>query len=269
MKSCGNSLFPFLSKTGIQKTKFYGVKVMTGSKIKRLLMICSGLFIAYGVSASDLTVPNTFSAGSAAVADEVNANFDAVAIAVNDNNARIGELESGAGATFQASEAYVFGTATAVAGAGTLLRSSNAVDLRVAMAGLDQNAMYTLWWIIFNNPEECMAGTAPALCGEPDLGVEAVNPGVRNAAGYMTGADGTMNLTSRLLAGSPVAGSAAAGFGMLEDSVGAEVHIVIQAHGDPMLESVGIQMTVPGGACNPDCEDQFAIIFLPEPVAVP
>jgi hypothetical protein len=239
---------------------------MTKSTLTKVLLVCSSFLVVLGVSASELTIPNAFSAGTAAVADDVNANFDAVAVAVNDNNAKIGGLASNEGSTFQSAEALIFGTATQVAGAGTLLRGSSSLDLRVALGGLDQNAMYTLWWIIFNNPAACTAGTAPALCGEPDLGVEAVNPGVRNAGGYMTGMDGTMNLTAAILAGP---GAMSAGFGQLDDSVGAEIHIVVQAHGGPMVGSVGVQMTTPNGACNPDCEDQLALVFLPVPAPAP
>jgi len=39
--------------------------------------------------AADVTIPNTFSAGSPAVAADVNANFSAVKTAVDDNNARV------------------------------------------------------------------------------------------------------------------------------------------------------------------------------------
>ena len=249
---------------------------MTKTRITRVLLVCSSFLIVLGVSASELTIPNSFSAGTPAIAAEVNENFDAVAVAVNDNNARIAAMETGTGATFQAAEALVFGAPTQIAGAGTLLRSGNAVDLRVALSGLDQNAMYTLWWIIFNNPEECIGGTAPVLCGEVDVnpnrdgeGVNPVNPGVRNAAGYLTGPDGIMNLTGRLLEGPYPTGPAVAGFGQLNDSAAAEIHIVVQTHGAPMIGSVGTQMTIPGGACNPDCADQFALIFLTVPAAAP
>lgn len=44
--------------------------------------------------ASELAVPNTFTAGSRAVAADVNANFSAVQNAVNDNDARITTNES-------------------------------------------------------------------------------------------------------------------------------------------------------------------------------
>ncbi len=239
--------------------------------LSKLLFVLSTILFSYGASASDLTTPNVFSAGSAAVADEVNANFSAVETAVNDNDARIAALEMGPGdLTFQASDAHVFGTSIAVPGAGTLLRSGNSLDLRVQMSGLDTNAAYTLWWIIFNNPEECTTGAAPALCGSGDLdpdrdgaGINPVDRGVRNAAAFLTGLDGTANIVARLHEGPAPTGPAAAGFGQLNDSVGAEIHIVIQTHGAPLAGSVATQMTIPGGVCNPDCEDQFAIVFLP------
>jgi len=46
--------------------------------------------------ASDLSIPNTFTAGQAAVAAEVNDNFTATETAVDDNNTRITSLENNA-----------------------------------------------------------------------------------------------------------------------------------------------------------------------------
>lgn len=246
---------------------------MTELKMSRMLLVCSCFLIVLNASASELTIPNTFSAGTPAVADEVNANFSAVETAVNDNDGRIAALEMADGAaTFQASNVLVFGTDMAVAGAGTLLRDNNSIDLRVQMTGLDTNSAYTLWWIIFNNPEECTTGTAPALCGSGDLnpdrdgdGINPVDRGVLNAAAFITGVDGTANVVGRLNEGPPPTGPAAAGFGQLNDSVGAEIHIVIQTHGTPLVGSVMDQMTIPGAACNTVCEDQFGIVFLPVP----
>lgn len=168
-----------------------------------------------------------------------------------------------ADSTFQASNVHIFGTDIAVAGAGTLLRDDDSVELRVVVTGLNKKSAYTLWWIIFNNPAACVYGTAPALCGAGDLGVPAVDAGVRNAAAFITGTDGTANVIGNLPEGSPSTGPAAAGFGQLNDSENAEIHIVIQTHGAPLPGSVAEQMTIPGAACNPSCEDQFAIVFLP------
>ena len=61
--------------------------------MKRLLLLLS-LAVCSSLLAADLTIPNTFTAGTAAVAGEVNANFAAVESAVDDNNARIGANEA-------------------------------------------------------------------------------------------------------------------------------------------------------------------------------
>ena len=47
--------------------------------------------------AGQVTIPNTFAAGSPAVADEVNANFSAVATQINDNDTRVTTLEVSVG----------------------------------------------------------------------------------------------------------------------------------------------------------------------------
>jgi len=48
-------------------------------------------FSTVGASAGDLTIPNTFTSGTPAVAAEVNANFNETETAVDDNNLRIDE----------------------------------------------------------------------------------------------------------------------------------------------------------------------------------
>ena len=163
--------------------------------------------------------------------------------------------------TFQASNAATFDTGIIVAGAGTLLRKADGVELRVEMAGLDSNSAYTLWWIIFNNPGACTHGAGPALCGLGDLEISAVDAAVRNAAAFISSPSGTGNTTGEMDVGAVAMGHA--GFGQLNDSVGAEIHIVIQTHGRPLVGSVAEQMTLPGQACNHTCEDQFGIVFLP------
>jgi hypothetical protein len=257
---------------------------MFESKIRNVLFIGSILVVIAGAilasiaaNASELTTPNVFTSGTPALASEVNENFSAIEAAVNDNDGRIAAMEgAGGAATFQVSNAIVFGTGEVVPGAGTLLREPNAVELRAELSGLDANAAYTMWWIIFNNPGECTTGGELAACGEGDLnpdrdgeGVNPVDRGVRHVAGFITGMAGTANVRSRLRMGAHPTGPAVAGFGQLNDTVGAEVHIVIQTHGSPLVGSVADQMTTPGAACNTVCEDQFAIVFLPVPVAAP
>lgn len=61
-----------------------GIKWLVASLAMLPLLAISG----------EVVIPNTFVAGSKAVAAEVNANFDAAAAAINDNDSRISALET-------------------------------------------------------------------------------------------------------------------------------------------------------------------------------
>ena len=65
------------------------------NKFGIILMGLSLSMVAAQVSASSVTIPTSFTAGTAAVAAEVNGNFDAVKSAVDDNDSRLNALESG------------------------------------------------------------------------------------------------------------------------------------------------------------------------------
>ena len=58
----------------------------------RLLVVTLCVFLSAAVNAQ-VTVPNTFTAGTPAKASEVNANFQALVTAVNSLTARVGKLE--------------------------------------------------------------------------------------------------------------------------------------------------------------------------------
>src|SRR5438067_2200497 len=42
-----------------------------------------------------------------------------------------------------------------VATAGVLVRSPSNVEARLAMSGLEAGHVYTIWWMIFNKPQNC------------------------------------------------------------------------------------------------------------------
>ncbi len=67
--------------------------------MKKIVYFVGGIAVAASVAtvAGSLTVPNTFTGGTTISAAQMNENFDAVKIAVDDNDARITTLESGAG----------------------------------------------------------------------------------------------------------------------------------------------------------------------------
>jgi len=66
------------------------MKNMT-KKLKTIASI-SLLILTFNSQASDLTIPNQFTSGTRAVAADVNANFDAAAVAVTDNQTQLTDL---------------------------------------------------------------------------------------------------------------------------------------------------------------------------------
>ena len=79
---------------------------VTNSKLARALSVLKRRRVRYALGAlmiaipaaaiaSPVTVPNTFQAGQVISASEMNANFDAVKAAVDDNDARVSVIESG------------------------------------------------------------------------------------------------------------------------------------------------------------------------------
>jgi hypothetical protein len=162
--------------------------------------------------------------------------------------------------TFQASDFHDFPAgAVAQPGAGTLIRTKQSIHARFALGGLDPDAAYTMWWVIWNDPSVCVANP----CGLPDLG--APGNSVFYATGFVTGADGTANVSTDVNTGALpdglhviIPGGLASGNGF-----GAEIHALVQSHGGIDPGNVATQISIDGGACNLVCAIQQGIMFLP------
>jgi hypothetical protein len=70
------------------------------NKSFRLTFTLAIVMVSLQATASSLTVPNTFTSGTATSASDMNANFTAVKAAIDDNNTRISSL-AGATSSFQ------------------------------------------------------------------------------------------------------------------------------------------------------------------------
>jgi len=118
----------------------------------------------------------------------------------------------------------------------TLVRRADGVMMELSTRNLAAGA-YTVWWVIFNNPESCTAPIAAlgTNCGEADLSVPAVNASVFFAAGGVVGANGNGHFSAQLgehtlpnglgqvvIPGTP---------GGLDDAEKAEIHLVVHYHG--------------------------------------
>jgi hypothetical protein len=113
-------------------------------------------------------------------------------------------VSCGSGAVFADDDPRVFQTAevqaaetspgsgifTTAEGAAWLKRSEDRVDGRI-MAKVDKaNEPYSIWWVIFNNPDGCIAS-----CGLADLFVDggvAADVAVFNASGAISAASGAL-----------------------------------------------------------------------------
>jgi hypothetical protein len=145
--------------------------------------------------------------------------------------------------------------------------------MSIQTSGLDQ-AAYTVWWIVFNNPANCSDGA----CGEDDIfifdddgnivgpnlpGRAAAEISVVFAAGHVVGAAGNAGFAGHLQEGK-IKGHVNFGDG-LTNVDGAEIHLVVRSHGPAVPGIVKEQISTFFGGCNPDpeldpCEDQqFAI----------
>lgn len=119
------------------------------------------------------------------------------------------------------------------AGTSVLKREDDELSYKIKTSGLPPGA-YTNWWVIFNNPENCIDG-----CDVPDLFNPAVNASVFWATGGIVGADGKAKFEAEIEIGElptdhPDQIFAGLDLG-LTNPMGAEVHIIIKYHG-PVAE---------------------------------
>lgn len=149
-------------------------------------------------------------------------------------------------------------------GRSHLTRLEPMVLLTLEAEGLVPGDAYTLWWVVFNNPAGCVDG-----CDADDLvpGGAAL-PAVGNASGNVAKADGTLEFGARLPVGSNTPGHQVL-FGadgtpegaMLLSSEDAEIHLVVQSHGQARGgKRLQQQLAMVNTACTPACADvQFAV----------
>jgi hypothetical protein len=149
-------------------------------------------------------------------------------------------------------------------GAATLVRSSRSLEMRVAASNLNPNAAYTVWWVVFNNPAACIAG-----CNAANLKNAAARASVFYAAGFVTGDDGTANVTAHVDAGALPMGLEVTPDGTVagldrDNGFGAEVHLVVRWHGPVINGMAREQIGAFNGGCPAGgCKNQQAAVFPP------
>ena len=141
-------------------------------------------------------------------------------------------------------------------GASILARYANSVEMSIHTTGLEPGHAYTVWWVIFNNPDACSDD-----CDEDDfpegvpaakIGDEPADPAVQAsvlwAAGAIAGSDGTADFYARLIVGdSPMPHEFGPG---LTDPLNAEIHLPVRSHGRAVPGRVAEQLSTINGMCN-------------------
>jgi hypothetical protein len=157
---------------------------------------------------------------------------------------------------------------TEVTGAySTLQRSHNGVTAGLHTSGLIPGHAYTVWWVVFNNPELCDAG-----CDGNDVGAALMsgsNPigiGILYAGGHVIGADGKFSFGAHLAEGSTVGCQTMPPFvgvcTALVDSSTAEIHLVLHDHGPPIPGEVQEQISSFHGGCDDYIFGPTGAVFL-------
>jgi hypothetical protein len=144
-------------------------------------------------------------------------------------------IAAGAPADRQTSDVYELATGEAVEGAiAHLTRTDTGVGYTLRTSGLEKGHAASIWWVIFNNPEECEHGEGEAACGMGDLFDPAVNIAVMSGGGHVIGNSGRANFAGHLTTGQITNEHPHPAFtdgpGLTEPR-GAEIHLVVRSHG--------------------------------------
>lgn len=180
----------------------------------------------------------------------------------------------------QSSDVYTFADPPDMpdmVGDARLTRTDSGVSYNLRTTGLEKGHATSIWWVIFNNPDECAAD-----CALPDLFNPDVAASVQSGGGNMVGASGNSAYAGHLSVGEttnphPVVhgdlGPPAIDNPGLINPRGAEIHLVVRTHGEltPGLNHemfntfmAGCTTDDGGDGLNENCEDlQFAIFLAP------
>ena len=133
-------------------------------------------------------------------------------------------------------------------GQAWLRTNDNEVQLRLKTAELEPNTAVTIWWVIFNNPEQC-AGYPDTECGLADLENPEVAAEITYATGAVVGRNGRARFAAKLATGH----TAQEWFGNgLTNPTGAEIHVIVHSHGPVIPELRDDMISTFRGGCRDD-----------------
>lgn len=132
-----------------------------------------------------------------------------------------------------------------------LVRTKEGITMKLHTSELNAHDAVTIWWVIFNKPENCTEGEFDLRCGAGDLSNPETQPSVMFAAGSITNAKGNAIFGGHLSVGDTK--GCPPGFpcsGGLTDPMGADIHLVVRDHGPIVPELLHEQISTFGGGCS-------------------
>ena len=176
--------------------------------------------------------------------------------------------------SIEISDHVIFGSNEAVAGGTTLIRNFRdcVFNVTVISNALEANWAYSIWIVVFNQPEHCIE---PHACVTGDLEAFGGDPRVKAsvfwAGGFVADGTGWADTTLSILPGRTnreLFGNTR-NYGLLNFG-GAEIHIVLRSHGLAGSQgSVSSQIGTASSACPPPppddrgCVNEFASFHPP------
>ena len=155
-----------------------------------------------------------------------------------------------------------------------MTRLDDMVLVTLEATGLNPGDAVTLWWVVFNNPAGCLVGGCGGEFDDP-TGQALIDAevAVANATGNVVKSDGTLEFGATLHQGmnDPEhqvifnAGLDTADSVLTAEPAGAEIHLVVQTHGQGRGgKKLREQLAYLEANCTPACADvQFAVHLVP------
>ncbi len=130
-----------------------------------------------------------------------------------------------------------------------LMRTRTGVKASLRTNELKPGNVYTLWWIVINNPENCAAYPEPCTSADILGNTEALQADVTYGGGKIARSSGKGRFASHLNVGE----LSNSWFGNGLDSVSdAEFHLIINDHGPKIPGLVGNMLHTYRGGCTDD-----------------
>lgn len=145
----------------------------------------------------------------------------------------------------------------------TLRRTETSLEMTIQTHDLEPGDTYTIWWTIFNSPENCehpdepaIGATVESICGEEDIFGDAAGGSGFFAAGEIADADGSATFSASVSVDDDVRDCDFAAFGICRDGLtnplGAEVQLFVRSHGPPIEGLVDEQLGTFAAGCTPE-----------------